>query len=304
LASLVSIIIPVYNASQWIESVLQSCLEQSYKNLEVICIDDGSSDDSKEIIHKCQDSRVYLFDNPKKGAQHARNFGAELAKGDFILFLDSDDLLAQEKIEKQVAFLEDNPQFDVAYSDWEIHTYAANGSKTVGPVIHYQYPCFATEILENNWSPPFNYLMRKGVVEDQAKRKGWNVNLEMFQDRHYFTSLALNGAKFGYCKAASSIYNRWSKDSVSQKHAREFRLQSQKNLVLDFLRQIDNSEFNRKKKKLFKRIIFTELMKIQHGLNERFDKRIRLSNIHWNQVGGMVRSVQLLLSLAKQRIFG
>jgi glycosyltransferase involved in cell wall biosynthesis len=301
---LVSIVIPVYNAEKWLLKCLQSCSEQSYNNIEIVAVDDHSEDNSFEILQGYKDERLVTTQNKGKGAQKARNLGAAHAKGDYIVFLDSDDFLHTHKVEQQVHFLEQNPNVDVAYSDWEIHTYADNGSKTVGQVKHKAYACFTTELLKNNWSPPLNYMIRSEVVHEMMEQGGWDESISIFQDRHYFTSIALKGKEYGYCEAGSSIYNRWSKGTISQKQAASVRLELQKNLIKDFLQQLTKSTFDAPKKLKFRRILFTELIKVEHQLGARFDKEMRLSNINFKELGSLPRRLQILLKLAKQKVFG
>lgn len=90
---LVSIIIPVYNVEKYIGYALESCLNQTYKNVEIICVDDGSSDGSAGIIRSAaeKDCRVKYFRQGNAGVSAARNTGLDNAQGDFIMFLDGDD---------------------------------------------------------------------------------------------------------------------------------------------------------------------------------------------------------------------
>mgnify|MGYP002532583580 CR=1 FL=1 len=98
---LVSIIVPVYNAKKYLSNTLESILKQSYKNLEIILINDGSTDNSKEICeHYAKiDSRIILLNKINGGVSSARNYGLEVAKGDYISFIDSDDYLTVDMIE-------------------------------------------------------------------------------------------------------------------------------------------------------------------------------------------------------------
>lgn len=99
---LVSIIIPVYNVLPYLENCLNSVLNQTYKNIEVILIDDGSTDGSGEICDKyaSQDDRIIVFHQKNKGQSVARNVGLELAKGKYVSFVDSDDYINKKMIEK------------------------------------------------------------------------------------------------------------------------------------------------------------------------------------------------------------
>lgn len=98
----VSVIIPAYNLEQYIEETLNSVLQQSEGNIEIICINDGSEDRTKEILLSCAqiDNRITLIDQMNKGQSTARNAAINIAKGEFIIFLDGDDLLEKDAVEK------------------------------------------------------------------------------------------------------------------------------------------------------------------------------------------------------------
>lgn len=97
---LVSIIIPCFNAADCVSEAIESALNQTYRNIEVIVIDDGSTDASLEKI-AAYEGRIHFETGPNRGACAARNRGLELARGDLIQFLDADDLLDSNKLERQ-----------------------------------------------------------------------------------------------------------------------------------------------------------------------------------------------------------
>ncbi len=101
---LVSIIIPTYNYAQYLQVAIESCVKQSYKNLEIIVVDDGSTDNTKEITQRFVNKIVYVYQK-NMGVSGARNTGLELAKGDFITFLDADDYLTEDSIERRLNLL-------------------------------------------------------------------------------------------------------------------------------------------------------------------------------------------------------
>ncbi len=105
---MVSVIIPVYNAEKHISNTICSVLKQTYKNIEIIVVDDQSKDKSAEIIKGLQKNNreiVYFLQPENKGAGYARNKGLSIAKGQFVAFLDSDDLWKPEKLNKQIRLL-------------------------------------------------------------------------------------------------------------------------------------------------------------------------------------------------------
>lgn len=106
---LVSMIIPVYNAKKYIAETLRSALNQTWPNIEIILIDDGSTDQTIRIARQFEDERLTIFTQENLGAGKARNRGLREAKGEYIQFLDADDLLSPNKITDQIKLLLSNP---------------------------------------------------------------------------------------------------------------------------------------------------------------------------------------------------
>jgi len=115
--TLVSVVIPVYNGEQYLEKTVESILNQNYHNIELILVDDGSSDESSKIMQKLKqiDTRVKPFYNKNGGVASARNFGINQAKGEFVAFCDQDDLWLPNKINKQIPLF-NNPKVGLVYS--------------------------------------------------------------------------------------------------------------------------------------------------------------------------------------------
>ena len=111
---LVSIVMPTYNSEKFVLHSIQSVLQQTYDNWELIVVDDGSTDNTGNLVLSLQDSRIKLIQlDLNQGPSKARNVGIEAAKGRYIAFLDSDDLWMPTKLEKQVNFLMTN---DLAFT--------------------------------------------------------------------------------------------------------------------------------------------------------------------------------------------
>lgn len=111
---LVSIIIPLYQSEAFILETLQTVFDQTYEDYEIIIIDDGSPDDSAEIVRRIGDPRIRIFQRENRGPCRSRNFGIGQGRGEFIAFLDHDDHWLPDKLAKHVAHLNDNPE--VGYS--------------------------------------------------------------------------------------------------------------------------------------------------------------------------------------------
>jgi glycosyltransferase involved in cell wall biosynthesis len=114
---LVSIIIPVYNAESTLEQCLESIFNQTYSAIEIIAVNDGSTDDSLQILEKYRD-RIKIITQENSGAPIARNRGAEMATGEYLLFCDADIILAPQAIETMQKTLDQNPKSGYAYSSF------------------------------------------------------------------------------------------------------------------------------------------------------------------------------------------
>jgi len=112
---LVTVVIPVFNGAQTIERTLASALAQTVADLEVLVINDGSTDDSADRVQRCSDPRVHLHHFSNAGLAASRNRGIRLARGEFIAFLDADDLWLPRKLELQLAALRSHPDAALAY---------------------------------------------------------------------------------------------------------------------------------------------------------------------------------------------
>ena len=137
---LVSVIIPAYNAAATVEATIRSALGQSLRSIEVIVVDDGSTDATAKLVSRLvkTDRRLRLVQTENKGVAHARNLGIEHARGTFITPLDADDVWHPSKLEKQIAVFQQDPELGFVYcfndridfSDeimWRMHSYAVNG---------------------------------------------------------------------------------------------------------------------------------------------------------------------------------
>src|SRR4028118_1589922 len=113
---LISVIIPVYNGEKTIRETIESILNQTFTDFELIVINDGSQDATLEIVECIQDSRLKVFSYPNAGQAASRNQGISHACGRYISFIDADDLWAPDKLEAQLKALQANPQAAVAYS--------------------------------------------------------------------------------------------------------------------------------------------------------------------------------------------
>lgn len=131
----VSIIVPVYNAENFIEETIECVFNQTYSNFELILVDDCSTDKSAEIIKNIKDKRViYLKNEKNSGAAISRNNGIKYATGDYICFIDADDIWSKEKLEKQIKFMKrKNCEFSFTGYEFADENGKPNGKKVKIP---------------------------------------------------------------------------------------------------------------------------------------------------------------------------
>lgn len=115
----VSVIIPTYNSAQYLDEAINSILKQTYTNYEIIVIDDGSTDNTVELLEPYQE-KIHYFYQENQGVSAARNQGIALSKGEFIAFLDADDIFMPHKLEKQVAVFEQQPDLGIVNSGYRL----------------------------------------------------------------------------------------------------------------------------------------------------------------------------------------
>ena len=166
----VSIILPTYNRAYIIEKAIQSVLNQTYQDFELIIVDDGSTDNTEEIIKKLQekDKRIrYIKLETNKGAAAARNEGIKIAHGKYITFQDSDDEWLPEKLEKQMKIFETTPEDIIVYTGfWRID----GDEKTYIPDINIsnREGYIHKELLKGNFVGTPSILLKKETLEKVA----------------------------------------------------------------------------------------------------------------------------------------
>lgn len=169
----VSVITPVYNAAKFISSTLNSILKQSYKDIEIVLIDDCSTDNSAEIIVGYTEKYpniIYKRLNENKGAAVARNAALEVSTGRYVAFLDSDDLWCENKLEKQVAFMnkKDSAMSCTAMDTMNEEGHILRSERGVKEVIDYNLLlrntmiATSTVIIDRNKTGDFRMPLRRG----------------------------------------------------------------------------------------------------------------------------------------------
>jgi glycosyltransferase involved in cell wall biosynthesis len=189
---LVSILIPAYNAERYIKAALDSALMQDYPNFEVVVVDDGSKDKTWEIIQTYTDPRVRAIRQENQGITPARNRLFKEAKGDYIAYLDCDDIYLQGRISEPVAFLESHPEYALTYCE-PIYFFDGQPDK----LYRHSFKLYSGDevfpaLLEHQFITNTTITFRREVYD---KLGGYNPETGIVEDWEYFIRMVRNGYK-------------------------------------------------------------------------------------------------------------
>jgi glycosyltransferase involved in cell wall biosynthesis len=205
----ISIIIPAYNAQKTIQKTIESVLNQTVQDFEIIVVNDGSTDSTLDAVSQIHDPRIQVFSYPNSGAANTRNQGFEHSSGKYIAFLDADDLWANNKLELQLKALQNNPESAVAYS-WT--DYIDESGEFLRPGTHVTkngnvYPAL---LVQNFLESGSNPLIRR---EAFAEVGGFDPSLLGGQDTDLYIRLAARYPFIGV--PVVQIFYRLSADSIT-----------------------------------------------------------------------------------------
>jgi glycosyltransferase involved in cell wall biosynthesis len=201
----VSVVIPCFNAEATIGEAVDSALGQTWRDIEIIVIDDGSKDGSADILRGFG-GRIRAEFGPNRGASAARNRGTALAAGAYVQYLDADDLLTPDAIARRVEALE-AAGADVAYGDWQRFESGADGSRVFGEIVARRIedidPDPEIACARSFWVPPAALLYTRRIVDAVGS---WNERLPVIQDARFLFDAARRGARFAHVPGASALY--------------------------------------------------------------------------------------------------
>lgn len=215
---LVSVLIPCYNAERWIGQAIDSALGQSWPDIEVIVVDDGSTDRSLAVVRSYGD-RIRWETGPNRGGNPTRNRLLELAGGDWLQYLDADDYLQPDKIRNQIPWLERAPDTDVLFSPVILEHWSGERSwleRLPIPEPHDLWVLLARWYLPQTGGP----LWRRQAVVDVG---GWKPDQPCSQEHELYLRLLMAGKRFTYCPETGAVYRQWSAQTVCQRDRPELR---------------------------------------------------------------------------------
>ena len=244
--SLVSILIPAFNAEKWIAETLESAIGQTWERKEIIVVDDGSSDQTLAIARQFSSKGVSIVTQENQGAAAARNKAFSLSKGDYIQWLDADDLLAPDKITRQMGVAEEygNPRMLLS-SAWGRFIYRSSRAEfsptglwcDLSPV-----EWLLRKIGHNLHMQTATWLVSRHLTEAAGP---WNTNLLGDDDGEYFCRVLLSSDGIRFVQEARVIYRMSGVNSLSyigrSDRKKEAQFLSMK-LHIEYLRSLEESD--------------------------------------------------------------
>jgi len=209
----VTIGIPCFNSAQWIKAAVASALAQDWPEKDIIVVDDGSTDGSREILQSFGDAIRVVFAE-HKGSNPARNEILRRAQGEWIQYLDADDYLLPEKISHQFAETEDE-NCDAIYSPVWIEN-ATTGTREMHR-INPQYDIYMQWL---SWQMPQTggCLWRKAVL---SRLNGWNESMPCCQEHELYLRALKEGARFAFAPTPNAVYRIWSEQTLCRRDPRQ-----------------------------------------------------------------------------------
>lgn len=201
---LVSIIIPSYNSAEFITDAIQSCVDQTWSNIEIIVVNDGSTDNLDEVLNPFMDKIIYIKQE-NKGLSGARNTGFTASKGEYICFLDADDTLLPDKFEKQMNIFKKEPDLGVVISGYiDIDN---DGVTEIQTVKKFWYRDALGRLLNHEVFPVHAALIKRSVLPTENPFPEMPRG-EYQEDWQLWLDLALSGVQFASVPEATCRYWR------------------------------------------------------------------------------------------------
>lgn len=218
---LVSILIPCHNAAPFVAATLDSAFAQTWANREVILVDDGSTDDSLAVARRFESQGLRLRTQPNRGAAAARNAALREARGQWIQFLDADDLLHPEKLERQMAMAATAPRGTVLTARWG--RFATDPAQVTFPSANPLFADLGPTAFLQAWAThdcmmhPAAWLVPRALADAAGP---WDERLSLNDDGEYFARVVAAAADIRWCGEAVSYYRSGLGGSLSAQRSR------------------------------------------------------------------------------------
>jgi glycosyltransferase involved in cell wall biosynthesis len=242
---LVSILIPAYNAEPWIANTIKSALDQTWPRTEIIVVDDGSRDQTLQVARQFASKNVSVVTQENRGASAARNKALELCQGDYIQWLDADDLLSSDKIEKQMQSAAKCGKRTLFSSPWGRFYYRIDKANFISTSLWCDLSpveWLVRKIGQNLHMPPATWLVSRELTQTAGP---WDTRLSLDDDGEYFCRVILASDTIRFIPDIKVFYRRSGAGSLSSIDESYKKLESQflaMQLHVDYVRSLEESE--------------------------------------------------------------
>lgn len=264
----VSVVMPTFNCAAFIGAALKSVFAQSYRDYEVVVVDDGSTDDTAAALDPCKGKIRYLRQE-NQGPAAARNLAVASSGGELIAFLDADDLWRPDKLARQVAFLDDHPTCALVHGEVDVidesgRLLCRRYDRQHGrPVL--RGPC-VTELLKHSVIHMPTVIERRRHFDEAG---GFDENLRYAEDYLHWIRLALNGHSFGYLGEPLALY-RWRAGSLTRNGATE--VQRSESLLTVYRRVLADPTMGARLEANDRQIVQEQIVSLHRGLAYAYRK--------------------------------
>lgn len=251
--ALVSIIMPVYNVERFVEAAIASVIHQTYPQWELVIVHNGSQDKSVEIVNQFSDKRIRIFHEEKRGVSHARNKGLDESQGEFICFLDADDIMPERSLDVRIKHLIENKQ--ISFCDGDVVIY----DEEMKHILRVFHPSSIENVqkemskLQPKCFAGITWMIRSDAIGQIRFPTNW----QHFEDRIFFRSISMNKS-YGFAK--EEIYH-----IRKRAHSSTSDLSQLEKSYLRFIEEeqipLLNSAELRAEKKIFHKTFFRSYLK-------------------------------------------
>lgn len=203
----ISVIIPTFNRAELVQEAIDSILRQEIAGVEVVVVDDGSTDGTGEVLHARYGDRIHYCYQPNHGRSTARNHGIRVSRGRYLLFLDSDDLLLPGGLASEAAFLDANPGVDIVYTDGYFCDEAGRDLARIAPIRPPHDPGnLLKELVLCNVLLACHSIMVRRTALDSIGPPYFDAGLRGTEDEDLWIRLAARGKTFAYLDLLTCKY--------------------------------------------------------------------------------------------------